>query len=88
MMCFTGYKGTFPFEKDELKTLCLILSEKILNMENDMDKIDPHKFVEFKQLEGKLNGYVCLMDYKKDVDKKNKVNVNSDGIPILEREMK
>ena len=64
MMSYGKTSGEFPFSKNELCILSYLASERISEMEDNFEEKDPHKYIELKQLNTKLNSLVWMMDRK------------------------
>lgn len=64
MMSYGKTGGNFPFSKDELCILSFLASERISEMEDNFEGKDPHKYIELRQLNAKLNSFVWMMDRK------------------------
>lgn len=61
MMSYDGKEGSFPLTKEECECLFTLCSERIAEMESDLEKTDPHLYVFIKSLCAKLEGYSMLM---------------------------
>ena len=64
MMSYGKTSGNFPFSKNELCILSFLASEKISEMEDHFEEKDPHKYIELRQLNAKLNSLVWMMERK------------------------
>ena len=64
MMCYSNCEGTFPFTIDECKLMQNLCSERISELEANIEKINPHIYTNLKMMDAKINGYIKLMDSK------------------------
>lgn len=62
MMCYDEKGGSFPFTYEEIELMQQVLSEKIRDMENNVDAKDPHKYRKIRSLYGKTSGLVWIVD--------------------------
>lgn len=62
MMCIGDNKATVPFDKSELEILYRLVSERLCETREDIQGIDPFKFVQLTQLEAKISSYIFLME--------------------------
>lgn len=77
MMSYDGKEGSFPLTKNECECLSTLCNERIVEMESDLEKKDPHSYVFIKSLEAKLEGYRTLMIARKITEEnKNKCEVS------------
>lgn len=72
MMAYDGKEGTFPLTKNECECLSTLCSERITEMELDLEKKDPHSYVFIKSLGAKLEGYRTLMIARKNYGREQK----------------
>lgn len=77
MMSYDGKEGSFPLTKNECEYLSTLCSERISEMESDLEKKDAHSYVFVKSLEAKLEGYRTLMIARKITEEnRNKCEVS------------
>lgn len=68
MMCYDANGGSFPFTYEEIELIRQVLSEKISEMESDLDAKDPHRYLKIRSLYGKISGLILLINTKKKGD--------------------
>lgn len=66
MMCYSDCEGTFPLTMDECKLIQNLCSERISKLEDNIDRMDPHIYTNLKMIEAKMDGYIKLMNSKKN----------------------
>lgn len=65
-MCYSDYEGIFPLTMDECKIIQILCSERISELEDNIDRMDPHIYINLKMIEAKMSGYIKLMNSKKN----------------------
>ena len=48
--------------KDELEMIKNLICEKLVDMESDLNKIEPHYYIYLMQLHSKVDGLIHLID--------------------------
>lgn len=66
MMCYSNCEGTFPLTMDECKLIQNLCSERISELEANIEKTDPHIYTNLKMIDAKISGYIKLMNSKKN----------------------
>ena len=66
MMCYSDYEGTFPLTMDECKLIQNLCSERISELEANMEKIDPHIYTNLKMIDAKMRGVYKIDEFKKE----------------------
>lgn len=74
MMTYSEKDGVFPFTKEELLDLSNLLDKKILELEENLNSVDVHRYIRYKQTLAKIDGFKELMD-SKDKEKRIKASV-------------
>lgn len=64
MMCFTESNGVFPLTLEECECIGSLCSERISEMEENLESKDPHKYIFIKELSSKMNAMIKLMNVK------------------------
>lgn len=65
MMCYDEDGESFLFTYEEIELMQQVLSEKINEMESDLDAKDPHQYLKIRSLYGKIWGMIRLINTKK-----------------------
>lgn len=65
-MCYSDCEGIFPLTMDECKLIQNLCSERISELEDNIDRMDPHIYTNLKMIEAKMDGYIKLMNSKKN----------------------
>ena len=65
-MCYSDDEGIFPLTMDECKLIQNLCSERISELEGNIDRMDPHIYTNLKMIEAKMDGYIKLMNSKKN----------------------
>lgn len=66
MMFYSNCEGTFPLTMDECKLIQNLCSERISELEANIEKTDPHIYTNLKMIDAKISGYIKLMNSKKN----------------------
>ena len=65
MMSYDSKEGSFHLNSIELECINTLCSERITDMETDLNSKDPHMYVLLKSTTAKLNGFINLIEAKK-----------------------
>lgn len=67
MMSYDENSGSFPFTYEEIELMWQLLSEKNCEMEKELERKDPHVYLQIQELHGKFAGLLKLMDRKRKI---------------------
>lgn len=85
MVCYSDCEGTFPLTMYECKLMQNLCSERISELESDIEKADPHIYINLKMLNAKMDGYIKLMSSKNNEEHGIRIT-NLRGTPIPKAE--
>lgn len=86
MMCYSDCEGIFPLTMDECKLIQNLCSERISELESNIGRMDPHIYTNLKMIEAKMDGYIKLMDSKKNEEQYPRVtDLWGNPIPKVEK---
>lgn len=66
MMSYGSKVGTFPFTKGELEKMYELTAERIADMKENIDAVNPHDLVHMNELCAKIDSYIWLMENKEN----------------------